>query len=225
MRLYIPGLVIVCIFSFYSNLPAQQAKPKAAPAKPEVPTRPDYPLDKLTQFSATMVGSPIGNIDELKIYRSGNLMRTQMLDGNYMVNDLEGHQTFVVLPNRCLVDSRLSINTFPFSAVHPGSKVERSPAGTETVDGHACQVEDITVTPEHGQPLRMRLWEANDLSGFPIKIEVQRAASPATITYKDVKIGKPDPALFVRPANCSKAPPPPKADVKLAPKSSAVPPK
>jgi hypothetical protein len=210
---------------FLPGLPGQQAKPESGSSKPESPARPDYPLDKLTQFSATMVGSPIGNIDELKIYRSGNLMRTQMLDGNYMVNDLETHQTFVVLPNRCLVDGRLSINTFPFSAVHPTSKVDRSAVGTETVDGHACQIEDITVTPERGQPLRMRLWEANDLSGFPIKIEVQRAATPAVITYKDVKIGKPDPALFIRPANCAKPSPPPKPDAKAAPKSSSAPPK
>jgi hypothetical protein len=148
-----------------------------------------------------------------------------MLDGNHMVTNLNTSQTFVVFPDRCAIDSHASINTFPFSAVHPGSKVERSPAGTEALDGHTCQIEDITITPEHGRPLHMRFWEANDLSGFPVKVEVRRpAGDPVTIAYKDVKIGKPDPALFARPANCGKPGQTlPKAAPKAVPKTATQP--
>lgn len=164
----------------------------------------DVPLSSLTEFSATMVGGILGNVDELKIYRSGNLMRTEMLDGkNYMVTDLDKRETWVVLPDRCAHDPRPSINTIPFSTFRSGQNVQRNLIGTEDIQGHLCQVEELTVSSPHGQAMKMKMWEATDLSGFPIKIEVNRlSGDPVTITYKDVTIGKPDAALFKHPKIC-----------------------
>jgi len=191
--------------SMAACLQAQQLKAQTpAAAKSELLiTKTDYPLDSLTEFSAIMVGSLMGNNDELRIYRSGDLMRTEMLDGNHMVTNLKTYKTFVVLPTRCVQDARPSVNTFPFTAVRPGHKVERQFMGSEVVEGHNCQIEDITITSERGLPLKLRFWEAFDLNGFPIKLEVHRmTGSPVTIRYKDVKIGRPDPALFQHPSNC-----------------------
>ncbi len=187
---------------------AREAKNTGSSAQAAAQTKkPELPLSELTQFSAIMVGGLLGNIDELHIYRSGNLMRTEMLDGNYMVTNLDTRDTFVVLPDRCAHDSRPSVNTFPFSIFQPGQRLERNMVGTETLEGHACQVEEITITTEHGRPMKMKLWEATDLSGFPVKVEVQRlSGAPVTIIYKDVKIGKPDAALFQHPAMCSSSP-------------------
>lgn len=184
---------------------AQQNQEKALAAQPAAPTKKaDFPLDSLTEFSAIMVGGLLGNIDELHIYRSGKLMRTEMLDGNYMVTNLDTRDTFVVLPKSCSHDVRPSVNTFPFSLVKEGHKIDRNPLGTEVMDGHPCQVEEITLTPEHGHPLKLKFWEATDLAGFPVRLDVYRTAGePTTITYKEVKIGPPDPALFKMPAGCS----------------------
>jgi hypothetical protein len=198
------GLILI---EFFLPVPTHTQETKHA--GPSAPLRggtkkPDLPLSSLTEFSAVMVGGLLGNIDELHIYRSGNLMRTEMLDGNYMVTNLDSRETFVVLPDRCMHDARPSVNTFPFSIFQPGQKLERNLVGTEALDGLNCQIEEITITAEHGRPMKMKLWEATDLSGFPIKIEVQRTTgTPVTITYKDVKIGQPDPALFQNPAKCS----------------------
>jgi|SRR5271165_1796102 len=204
-RLLIVGILFGLCLSvgvFAQTHPAQKPAP-AKPATPAPPAKPDYPLDALTEFSATMVGGIMGNVDELKIYRSGNLMHTEMLDGNYMVSDLASRDTFVVLPDRCVHDPRPAVNTFPFSAVHPGYKVERSALPNEDLEGHTCQVENVTITPVHGLPLTLKLWEALDLSGFPLKVEVHSMTGPpVTIRYKDVTIGRPDPALFRHPANC-----------------------
>ena len=187
---------------------AQEAKKKVhAAQKGAESKKPELPLSSLTEFSAIMVGGLLGNIDELHIYRSGHLMRTEMLDGNYMITNLDSRDTFVVLPDRCAHDTRPSVNTFPFSIFQAGQKLERNLVGTETLEGHTCQVEEITITAEHGRPMKMKLWEATDLSGFPVKLEVQRLSGvPVTITYKDVKIGKPDAALFQHPASCSSVP-------------------
>jgi len=205
---------LVCAVAIASCLAqpshSQQATGDAA-AKPKVEaqtTESVYPLDKLTEFSATMVGGIVGNIDETRIYRSGNLMRTDMLDGkSYMVTNLEHYDTFAGLPEHCMHDASPALNTFPFTAVRPGNRVERNPIGTEVVDGHTCRVEEVTITSEHGKNLKLKLWEADDLSGFPLKVEVyRRTGPPITLTYKDIKIGKPDPALFAHPATCT-APP------------------
>jgi hypothetical protein len=204
LRWHFVGLVLGLCLASCLHAQKQPANRPSSPKPAEQPAKPDYPLDSLTAFSATMVGGPTGNVDELKIYRSGNLMRTEMLDGNYMVTDLATYSTFVVLSNRCVQDSRPSVNTFPFSAVRPGYRVERKSAGTETLEGHACQLEDVIITPEHGLPLTLKLWEAMDLSGFPIKVEIHRmTGSTVTMTYKDIKIAPPDPTLFRHPANCA----------------------
>jgi hypothetical protein len=205
-RARVVGLVVVLCISVVV-LAAPKKHSHRATAKPEPPPAAgNFPLDKLTEFSATMVGGPLGNTDELSIYRSGDLMRTEMLDGNYMVTNLKTQDTFVVFPDRCIHDTRPSVNTFPFTAVHPGSKVERTALPNETIDGHDCQVENVVITPEQGLPLTLKLSEALDLNGFPLQVEIHRmTGTPVTIRYKDVKIGKPDAAVFQHPASCSQA--------------------
>ncbi len=68
----------------------------------------------------------------------------------------------------------LSSAYFHFDVAEPGFKIERVPSGKEMVDGHACIIEDVTVTSpgEEGHSLKMRFWEAQDLQAFPVKIEV-----------------------------------------------------
>jgi len=205
-RVFLAAVIASCLGLPCHSQPATPppaAKPESAKARES-----NNPFEKLTEFSATMVGGPLGNIDETKIYRSGNLMRTTMLDGkNYMITNLDRYDTFVVLPDRCMHDARPALNTFPFTAIHPGNRVSRSALGTEVVDGHSCQVEEVTITSEYGKDVKLKLWEASDLNGFPVKVEVYRkAGSPVAIAYKDITIGPPDPALFAHPATCE-APP------------------
>jgi hypothetical protein len=222
-------MVELALIGFCLAVPFQGQETKnsgpSAQARAEM-KKSELPLSSLTEFSAIMVGSLVGNIDELHVYRSGNLMRTEMLDGNYMVTNLDSRDTFGVLPDRCVHSAVPSVNTFPFSFFRPGQKAERNLVGSEVVDGHACQVEEITITPEQGQPRKMKFWDATDLSGFPVKIEVQRVmGAPVTITYKDVKIGRPDAALFQHPAKCGPAPQKGKKSPAKPGTSSAPPPK
>jgi hypothetical protein len=83
--------------------------------------------------------------------------------------------------------------------------VERVPVGKETLDGHSCQIEDVTVSsPKPGPPpIKMRLWEAEDLQGFPIKVEFPYpGGKKATILYKNIVVGPQDPTLFIHPKSC-----------------------
>jgi hypothetical protein len=52
-------------------------------------------------------------------------------------------------------------------AAKADATVTRASAGRETVDGHSCQIENVTVSsPQLAGPMKMRFWEAEDLQKF-----------------------------------------------------------
>ncbi len=170
------------------------------------------PFATANQFSATVVmsGMPTHGRQmpgDMKIYRSGDKMRTTMPGGaGYMIMDLSQHTGYMVMSNgMCMQTTSQQAQQNPFSQAH-NATVERSPAGTDTVDGHVCKVENLTVTPHDGQPSKMKVWEAEDLKGFPVKIEMQSSRGLVTMEYKDVSLNEPDASLFTHPENCKQMP-------------------
>jgi len=152
-----------------------------------------------------MVGSLLpGDDRETKIYRSGKFLRTEAPEGHgYMLTDLTNFETYGINRFGCMHDNHPYFRAFPFTANRRGRKMERVPSGTETVDGHICQMEDIVVSsPDLIKPMTLRFWLADDLQGFPIKIEVVTGAVHGSIEYKDVVLGPPDAKLFEHPKSC-----------------------
>ena len=177
------------------NLQAQKrAKPEAAVV--------ESPFAPFTHFSATMTGGLLKD-EPRKIYRSGNLFRVD-LDGRYHITDLARDTTWSVNPDRCTRVSGPDVHSFPFSAFRD-YKVERSPSeDKETVDGHQCKMETVTFTPKEGDlNVKFKLWKAQDLQGFPVKIEASRPGRTITVNYANVSLDKPDTALFKLPAKCT----------------------
>jgi hypothetical protein len=159
-----------------------------------------------------MVGSimEVGDGEvESHVYRSGNLMRMEGVEEHgYLITDLKTHDTYGVSAGPCMHDTHPFFRASPFAAVRPGYHVERVPVGTEMLDGHSVKIEDVTVTPpDAGKPLKMRFWLAEDLHGFPIKIDYARADGRHSIVrYKNVFVGPQDPTLFIHPKNCGGLP-------------------
>jgi hypothetical protein len=167
----------------------------------------ESPLDKFQNFSAIQNGGPLPGMDEDRyIYRSGNLMRMQgdAAIPEYYVTDLVKQQTRSATARGCLQTDNAYKRSFPFFISRPGVTYERIPVGEETVDGHPCHVEDLLIhRTKNAEVLRYRLSEADDLQGFPIKIENHREhAYPWVIHYKDVRIEPQDPTLFIVPEKC-----------------------
>ena len=163
------------------------------------------PFGTFKQFSATMVmiGVPVGG---MKIYRSGNKVRVSVAgDAGYSIADLDHHATYTVMNNGMCTQGVLQANMAPF-AFDKTSSLQRSPVGTDTVDGHPCKVEMMTVTPKTGQPTKMKVWEADDLKGFPVKVEIESSHGPMAVEYKDVSFSEPPASLFTHPANCRQTP-------------------
>lgn len=182
------------------------------------PSAAKYPLDSFTDFSAVMIGSraePGEGTTQGHIYRLGNHMRMEEPGRlGYFITDLDTGETYGILQVGCIHDEHPYIRAIPFHiAGKPDAAVTRASAGRETVDGHSCQIEDITVSsPMLANPQKMRLWEAEDLQGFPIKIEFVLAGGHGPIIrYKNVVLGRQDPTLFFHPKSCQPLPQDPTA--------------
>jgi hypothetical protein len=195
------------------NTEARSAGPGAAGRTPSVPSAINYPLDSFRDFAAVMIGSraePGEGTSQGHIYRSGDRMRMEEPGGGaYFITDLNTGETYGIAEVGCIHDDHPYIRAIPFHiAGKTDATVTRVSAGNETVEGHSCQVEEITVSsPMLANPQKMRLWEAQDLQGFPIKIEfVLSGGRGPVIRYKNVVFGPPDPTLFLHPKSCQPLP-------------------
>jgi hypothetical protein len=166
------------------------------------------PFDTHKQFSATMVmtGSAAGSHapqGDLKIYRLGDKIRTSMGNMGYSVMDMGQHTMYMVMAQGMCIQMAPHAQQDPFT--QQGS-VERTPAGTDTVDGHACKVENVTITGKNGTVTKMKVWEAEDLQEFPVKVQVETGRGPTTVIYKDISFDAPAASLFTPPDNCRQMP-------------------
>lgn len=173
-----------------------------------------------------MVGSVmVGDSQEAHIYRSGKMLRTQSTEGlGYYLTDLDTLNAYGLSLTGCMHDTHPYMRAFPLTAVRKDRKIERVAGGKETVDGHVCQVEDVTISSGGlTNPLQLRFWEAEDLHGFPIKVAIVKGPH-AVIRYKDVVVGPQDPTLFIHPNSCKGTIPQPPAKLPVSPKKTKTPP-
>ncbi len=162
----------------------------------------------IKQFSATMqmAAGPAGGM-AMKIYKSGEHYRTDMPAGGYMVMDLTTHKSFMVMPTGMCMEmpGQMGAGRGPNPFATRGT-VTVEPLGSDTIDGHACRVERVTVTAPGEAAHVMKVWSATDLKGFPLRVETESNGRTVQINYKDVSLAAPDAKLFVQPANCRTMP-------------------
>ncbi len=83
-------------------------------------------------------------------------------------------------------------------------KIERETLGQETVEGHSCVKEKITITDPDGKKQEVLAWTATDLKGMPIKTEMRQGKETATMLFRNVKLETPPAELFVEPKEFKK---------------------
>ncbi len=172
-----------------------------------------YPLDLFQDFSAVMAGSraePGEGTSQGHIYRHRGQIRMEEPGGHaYFITDLGSGESYGIVRSRCIHDDHPYIRAIPFYiAGKADATVTRTSGGKETVDGHSCLIEEVTVSsPILANAQKMRFWEAEDLHGFPIKIEfVVPGDRGPIIRYKNVVLGAQDATLFVHPSSCRPLP-------------------
>ena len=83
-------------------------------------------------------------------------------------------------------------------------KVATTEAGKETVDGHDCAKNNVTVTDQGGVKHQYTVWNATDLKNFPVKIVTTETGSSVTLVFRDVSLGKPAAGTFDPPTGYTK---------------------
>ncbi|MGB7643112.1 MAG: hypothetical protein WBL82_17620, partial [Terriglobales bacterium] len=92
---------------------------------------------------------------------------------------------------------------FPFFLSGPDTKYTYETVGEDTIDGHPVKIVNVTISVPRHPEIPLKFFEAQDLEGFPIRIENRRPHGARwTLEYTDVKLGPPDPSLFIVPDKC-----------------------
>jgi hypothetical protein len=194
------SVFLLALLTISVQAQTQEKQPDQAAAAPSA----ENPFVAYQQFSATLNGG-FGRDTNRKIYRSGKLMRFDFAD-HYRITDLDTKSSWLMYPKRCAKYPMLDPGVFPFSRKFHLEESSTSDS-KETVDGHSCKIEDavlISEDPVH-TTFKMKLYRAEDLSGFPLRIDVENPLNHAkfSINYSGVSLEPPDPKLFERPDKCN----------------------
>jgi chemotaxis protein CheY-P-specific phosphatase CheC len=95
--------------------------------------------------------------------------------------------------------------TDPQAAATPADyKVAVTELGKDTVDGHSCVKNKVTVTDKEGNKHESTVWNAADLKNFPVKIETSEGGRSSVMLFKNVSLTKPDAGVFETPSGYTK---------------------
>lgn len=81
------------------------------------------------------------------------------------------------------------------------AKIQKTPLGKETIDGHACTKNKVLLLDAKGNSQELITWEADDLNKFPLKLLMNDGGQPYVISNHNVKFGKPAAASFEVPSD------------------------
>jgi hypothetical protein len=79
-------------------------------------------------------------------------------------------------------------------------KVSKTALGNETIDGHPCVKNKVTVTDSAGQVVEAITWDASDLRDLPIQIQTQEKDTISRVRFKQVQFDRPAAAYFEPPS-------------------------
>ncbi len=83
-------------------------------------------------------------------------------------------------------------------------KLEKTRLGKETIDGHACEKNNVVLTDTKGNKQTAIVWNATDLKDFPVQMQIPDEDSTLIMKFKDVKLGRPELSQFEAPAGLAK---------------------
>jgi len=199
------GLVLMlgaCVNILAAQEPAKAASSPPAQESATAFNFPDFTaIQKIGTSSKALL---------MKVHFSGSTVRVDLSPtmANLFVTSTGKVYRLVTYPDKsksCVVMRRdqTGFMASPLEMLQ-GVKVERTPAGTDVVDGRKCKVEDVVVTRADGAVMKSKVWEADDFKGVPIKIisEVKPDMKIGAL-YGDITFEKVDPALLTPPDKCT----------------------
>jgi hypothetical protein len=83
-------------------------------------------------------------------------------------------------------------------------KIEKSPLGKETLDGHPCEKSKVNVVDTKGGRQEAVVWNATDLKEFPVQMQMNQPEATVVMRYREIQLIRPEPKLFEAPEGYSK---------------------
>jgi len=136
---------------------------------------------------------PAGMAEQLKAMGMGQMT---------MISEEGKGSSYIVYPT---LQAYATIPT-PDSKAADDSKIkmDSTELGKETIDGQACVKNKVIITEGDGTKSEATVWNATELKKFPVRIETAKDGTKVRMSFKNVKLEKPDTKLFDAPAGYKK---------------------
>jgi hypothetical protein len=123
--------------------------------------------------SAELTAEAVGQMKALGLDRTTTIVR---LDKKVMLTIFPSAKAYVEMP----------LPPEEAKASESNLKVEKKSAGKETIDGHPCVKQNVTMTGD-GVKYDMVIWEATDLKNFPIQVQYKEGLNTVMTLYRSLK--------------------------------------
>jgi hypothetical protein len=164
---------------------------------------------KFPDFSATQVFAMTNYDITMKVYHSESRIRIERSTAIATLYDTKTRKVYDLTTypdgsHQCVVmtPDQAKMIPSPLELLY-GTTVKRKGVGSEVVERHKCKIEIAQVTRSNGKIIESKVWEAEDLSGIPVKIESQLPDTKIIALYRDIVPGPPDKSLLTPPSKCT----------------------
>jgi hypothetical protein len=166
---------------------------------------PDNFTAKMTTMGMALPMAKMGSKTRVENIMMGGLVTISLMDQKKTI--------MMNTKNKTYFEKAMEDRHVP-SVQDPRAVVEKKKIGSETIDGHPCIKYSAVVYMKDAPQDKFNgtLWEAQDLSGFPIRYEMslpeaKKAGGPDKIVteFKEIKLGAATAAMFEVPKDYKKA--------------------
>ncbi|HEV7928356.1 MAG TPA: DUF4412 domain-containing protein [Verrucomicrobiae bacterium] len=129
-------------------------------------------------------------------------MKQMGMDKMFSITRRDQNLVYIVYPDmKAYTEMPIPEKNVPVSDY----KSDITKLGGDTVGSYDCTKNKVVVTGPDGVTHEFTVWTATDLKGFPVKIQFKtKEGNDMTMQFSDVKLEKPDAALFEPPTDCTK---------------------
>lgn len=102
---------------------------------------------------------------------------------------------FILFPDikSCL---EMPIDPQELQAMTQKTSLKKTALGKEKVGAYQCVKNKVVITSEKGTELEAVTWNAPELKDFPVRIEAKEQDKTSVLTFRDIKLAKPEAPRF-----------------------------
>jgi len=112
-------------------------------------------------------------------------------------------ETYLLYPafKACVV---APIDPEDVTSLQKSARIQKTPLGRETLDGHPCVKNKVVVTEPDGRSHEATVWHATDLNEFPLRIQTIDGTDTIVLHFRQVKFQRPAAQDFELPAGTAR---------------------